>query len=297
LRFYFPYDAKISRAMERIRKAFIKHAPAQAEFLDKPTSDAIHCIHYIGQNPKEQCELDKKIFAAPTLPLTKRYIVFLHSTNPHYPQYEPYFKKLLKEALLIITHTHEFVNYEGCKLIEIPWGYEPEVFYKMDIPKRYTILTTGYVAEQEAIHTIMEACLRVHKNIIHIGGKLDPSWVEPTFTRYENVDDNFMREAYNQAHYVNGLRLEPCFEMPIIEGYACGAQPLTFPHPAAKRYFKDFATFMPYVPHEELIEHLVKVLEKPITVKPQKHILERFKWRNIMSCLWTRICEELLNEA
>jgi len=291
VRFYFPYDRKISRAMERIRKAFIQYAPQGTEFVNEPAADTIHCIHYIGQNPREDtCKIFGSIMDTPTLPKTARYIIFQHFFNFFYPQYEADYRKLVENALLIITHTHEFVNYP-CQLIEVPWGYEPETFYVTNTPKRFTILTTGYVASSEAIDAVFKACYSTMTSMVHVGGKLDPCWVTPTFTRFENQTDDQLRELYNQARFVSGMRREPSYEMPIIEGYACGAQPICFKHAATERYFKDFAIFVPNKDVETLTQELMEIFRRPIEVQPKTEILERFYWRNIMDKVWSKVTE------
>jgi len=269
----------------------MQYAPQGTEFVNELAADTVHCLHYIGQNPREDtCKIFGSIMDVPTLPKTARYILFLHLDNYYYPQYEQDFKKLVENALLIITHTHEFVNY-SCNLIEVPWGYEPTVFYVMNIPKRFTILTTGYVADSEAIDAVFIACYKTMTSMVHVGGALDPRWVTPTFTRYEGIGDDQLRELYNQARFVSGMRRDPSYEMPIVEGYACGCQPICFEHAATKRYFKEFARFVPNEPAETLSVKLTEIFKQPIEVQPKTEILERFYWSNIMSNVWKRVQE------
>jgi len=293
MRVFFPPDPRISRAMERIRQAFVKYAPLGTEFINRPERDALHCIHWMGQNPKEHTARDEILFSQPTLPLTGKHLVFLHCPNWPYPQYEEQYRRILRGAELVVTHTPEFLSYsgpiEGVKTHITPWGYDPEIFYQVPEPKRFTVLTTGYSAEQEAIDSVIEACYRMQLSVIHVGrlqGYVSPT---PTFTSIENVSDQDLRTLYNRARFVSGLRREGGFELPILEGYACGAQPITFDHAGSQRWFKDFAILVPLLPKNELTFKLMGILREPRAITPDPRILERFRWSKIMGEVWSQL--------
>lgn len=275
--------------MERIRQAFIKYAPPGTEFLQSPEPDALHVINWIGQNPREHTKRCEICQAAPTLPLTPKYLIMLHLDNPHYPQHEESFRKLLEGAQLIVTYHGDYVRYAGCHVLETPWGVDLEIFKVLGIPRIFTILTTGHDADQEAIEAVRRACLHSYNSVIHIGGDLRRPWISPTSHRRENVSDQELCTCYNQSLFASGLRREGGFELPTIEGYACGCQPINFDHPVARKFFDDFSMFVPNVRDEELIPHLIRCFHSYRPITPDPKILARFSWENIMARVWSAL--------
>lgn len=291
MKFYFPLDRKISRAMERIRTAFIQYAPEGTVFVNAPEADAIHCIHYIGQNPREDvCKLWGSIFEAPTLPKTSKYIIFLYLNNIFYPQLEADWKRLLEKSVAIITTSPDLIPYQ-CNIVETAWGYDPSIFNVLNVQKKYTVLATGYMADSEAIDSVFLACYKSMTSMVHIGGILNKQLREPTYTRVENISDEQLRLLYNQSRYVSALRRDPSYEIPAVEGYACGCQPICFPHYATKKYFSDFAVFVPFLSRDELVPLLIEHFKKPVEVKPNPEILKRFYWQTTMTEVWKKVCE------
>ena len=278
--------------MERIRTAFITHRPKGVTFQASLEGDPIHVLHWMGQNPKEHTKRDEICMSVASLPLTKKYIVIAHIGNPHYRGLDAYYQKLLAEAILVITFDKRILGYEGSNVFETPWGFEPETFYWGPNIKRYKILSTGYMADPEGIDACWDACCKLHVKLCHVGGKflaIPPMlWNE----RYEGIKDHKMRELYGASEYVNGMRREGGFELPVIEGYACGCQPVVFDQPTMKKYYSDFALFVPNVPRKKLAEHLVKVLSPKKNIKPDPEILKRFHWAPIMCDVWERLLKE-----
>jgi len=291
MRVFFPYDPRISRAMERIRQAFIRYAPPGMEFVNSPGPSDIHVINWVGQNPREHHPKDEQLQAAPTLPLTSKFIVLLHNGNWFWPQYEREFQDLMRRASLIVTYSRDLLGFDIPGVLETPWGIDPEIFYRAPMGKTWTIMATGYVADGEGIDAIFNACYIAQLSMIHVGGVLNGSWVQPTYTRVENVSDQDMRSLYNRSRFVSGLRRDGGFELPAIEGYACGCQPIVFDHPHMKRHYGDFATFVPSVPRQDLARILIPILREPKDLTPDQAIVSRFHWDRVMGKIWNRILE------
>lgn len=295
MRIYWPHDARISRAMERIRQAFLKYAPQGTEFFDAVRTgvhdDVIHCVNWIGQNPREHTKRDEICMGVPTLPLTEKYLVFAHIGNPHYRDLDSHYQGLLAGAMLVVTYDKRILGYEGSNIYETPWGFEPDVFHYAPLHKRYKILCTGYMADAEGIDACWDACRRLRKRLCHVGGRLPEVPPMVWNERYEGIKDDKMRALYNASEYVSGMRREGGFELPVIEGYACGAQPIVFDQPTMRKYYSDFAIFVPNIPRNELTERLIRVLFEKRNIQPRPEILERFRWSTIMARMWRRILE------
>lgn len=295
MRLYFPFDGRISLAMERIRGAFMRYAPADAEFVKgfgpSERAHCIHCIHWVGQNPREHTKRDEGVFSVATLPLTRRYLVFAHIGNPHYRDLDAYYQRLMREASLVVTFDRRILGYDGSNIFETPWGFEPKTFYWTSSPKRFKIFTTGYQADAEAIDACYDACLRMQVRMCHVGCRLPGIPGLGLCTRYEHIKDHKMRMLYAASEYVSGMRREGGFELPVIEGYACGAQPVVFDQPSMHKYYQDFALFVPNIPRFDLSLHLERVFRQPRNVKPDPKILRRFHWSALMRAVWKRVRE------
>lgn len=291
MRVFFPRDARISRAMERIRTAFIKYAPPGTLFQGSLEGDPVHCINWIGQNPREHTKRDEVTMAAPTLPLTAKYIVIAHIGNPHYSHLDGHYQKLLEGAMVVIVVDKRILGYEGSNIFETPWGFEPRTFFWAPGLKKYKILCTGYMADAEGIDACWDACGHLSAKLCHVGGPLKGISGGRWYERYEGIHDRKMRELYGASEYVSGLRREGGFELPVIEGYACGCQPVVFDQPTMRKYYSDFALFVPNVPRHELYRHLLKVLLQKRNIRPRPEILKRFHWGPIMRDVWERVLE------
>jgi len=277
--------------MERIRTAFIRYRPKDVTFASSLMGDPIHILHWMGQNPRQHTKRDEACMSVATLPVTKKYIVIAHIGNPHYPQHDINYQKLLAGALKVITFDRRILGYKGSNIIETPWGYEPNIFFKHPCLKTYKILCTGYVADSEGIDACWDACGKLSSKLCHVGGKLPEVKEGRWYDRFEGISDQEMRRLYNSSEYVSGMRREGGFELPVIEGYACGCQPIVFDQPTMRKYYSDFALFVPNVPRYELTKHLVKLLLPRKSIKPDPEILKRFRWKTVMAKVWTQILE------
>jgi len=277
--------------MERIRQAFIGHSPPGILFVDRGEPDVVHCLNWVGQNPREHTARCEIIQGVPTLPLTSRYIVFVHVGNSHYRDLDPFYQRILAGALLVVTYDREILGYEGSNVLETPWGFEPSIFFREGWSRGYKVLATGYVADSEAIDACYDACIQLGVRICHVGGFIRNLPRHSLYERLEGVPDPLLRRLYSSSEYVSGMRREGGFELPVIEGYACGAQPIVFEHPTMRKWYSDFALFVPNLPRGDLAEVLVDIFKHPRSLNPRPDILERYSWEPIIARIWTRLSE------
>lgn len=282
--------------MERIRHAFIKHAAPGVEFVDGDTpwrrGSVIHCLNWIGQNPKEHTKRCEQVQSVPTLPLTARYLIFAHIGNPHYQHLDHYYQVLMRGAELVICYDKRILGYEGPNIFETPWGFDPETFYFSRSCKVFKILCTGYMADAEAIDACMDACAKLRVKLCHVGGRLKMNLAVRWYARYEGVSDHRMRQLYSASEFVSGMRREGGFELPVIEGYACGCQPIVFNHPTMRKYYQDFALFTAKESRRPLAERLTNIMRVHSNIEPNPEVLKRFHWGYLMNKIWERILEE-----
>lgn len=161
--------------------------------------------------------------------------------------------------------------------LRLPLGYDPEMFYNIKAPKIYDAIVTGYVDGVEG-----EVIIDAHKafgNIMHIG----PDYkLGNGYNNCQNVTDGVMRQLYQQSKYVLGLRYVEGFELPLVEGGACGAIPVTFDLECYSHWFDDYALFVqpdaPIVPQLKAIKNLY--------YRQPKSDFSAFTWDNIMKKFW-----------
>jgi len=147
------------------------------------------------------------------------------------------------------------------------------------------------MAHAEGIDSCYDACIATKGLLCHVGGNLRGITGPAGYVRYEGVKDYKMRSLYAKSEYVSGMRREGGFELPTIEGYACGAQPIVFNLPTMRKYYSDFALFVPLVNRLDLYFALRKIFERKANVSPDEGILSRFHWEPIMNKVWSRVQE------
>ena len=75
----------------------------------------------------------------------------------------------------------------------------------------------------------------------------------------------------------------------MIEGALCGARPIVFDRPHYRKWFEEFAVFIPEGSRDQVIDSLHKIFEGmavPMTTAEKGIILERFNWSRIINSFW-----------
>jgi len=211
----------------------------------------------------------------------------------------------------IIT-TLPSVESEYSNVAMIPLGAEPKTFFQKTLDRKYIIHTHGYDIS-EAIQYVNVACQKVKRKQCHIGADFDSLNKQANgimdknnIDIYSNLVDSDMRKYYNLSEYVSGLRGIEGFEMPIVEGAMCGCTPITYDLPCYKRWFNDFAIFIPFWEHpkydigqltatpegrEKLVNAIVTAISNgsKITQGQVDYVRDTFSWKRIMPKIWKTI--------
>lgn len=298
IKIFYPFNPHISIAMHRIRDALLRYMPPEVSLTLDKSDDAIHILDFVGQHPTiEDGVLHPKsglMRSVPSLPVTSKYVIIYHCPPPlEFRSYTSEYRRLFEGSRLVIgTYERSYVYPCDAKInyYRTAWGYEPEVFYPRSSEKKYLALTTGYVIPDERIDWIAYAC-KVHgKPMVHIGGRNVVDELRATYgglniTHYEKISDDNLANLYSSSWFTNAMRELFGFELPAVEGYACGSQPILLDLPCYRYWFNDFGIFV------KSRDDVVEALSKPVNVTPKAEILERFKWKNIAPKIWERILE------
>jgi len=294
IKIFYPHHPSISFSIKRVRDAFLRYLPDDFIIVRRPEEDAIQIIDYIGQHPRAK---NANVLLSVPFPLTKKYVLIYHC----HPLIDDLFSRnLITNAELVIsTYRKEWLAYSEHinNFLRVCWGVDTLVFYP-DLDglrnKKYLVLSTGTVAESEYIDVFYRAVVKLNAKMCHIGNgdaynklmKISPY----NFDEYEFVTDSTLRYLYSSSWFTNACREGIGFELPAIEGYACGSQPICLDLPCYRDWFNDFAIFIP-ANKEEAYEKLIDILSKPKYVFPKKEILERFSWKRIMGKIYEAIRE------
>jgi hypothetical protein len=173
-----------------------------------------------------------------------------------------------------------------------PLGVDGSVFYdRTRRPRPACVLSSGHDAYGEAIRECREAARRVGQPLIHIGSNFD--WMGDGCLVACGISDAQLAEYYSQARYVSGLRRGEGFELPVVEGLACGARPICFDLPCYRFWFGEHAVFVPELLSDGLVGAITEILRtEPRAVSPAERacVLEKFSWPSICRDFWTRLC-------
>lgn len=201
--------------------------------------------------------------------------------------------------------------------IMLPLGADPDTFYKSNAfyNKEYIVHTHGYDLRAESIKYVHIACKELKLKQCHIGSDFN-SLNNQSGDILDNqvifidrdISDERMRYFYNKSYFIAGLRLLEGFEMPIIEGAMCGCRPITYDLPCYRKWFSDFAAFIPFVGEpekdgppfgtseqrtEKLITSIQQVFNEYscLSTSQIEYVKDAFSWDRIIPKVWNIILE------
>lgn len=271
----------LGRAMHRINRELRKRAPEGVEFVSSPGEADLQILDVIGTVSLRHLYLPD-------------YVILQHcylTTEQRDPQY---WLPFLWEARLVMSY-HDLYHLTGADdfpFYRSPWGVDGAVFRDSGLPRTCAVLTSGYDLSGEPIGECHDAAKAVGLPATHLGPALIR---KDSFHAFNGVTDEKLSELYNRCPNVSGPRRGEGFELPVLEGLACGARPI-FSDTAGYRYwFGDHAVYLAELPPEELTRALIDVsLRKPEPVEQEerKRVLERLDWSRIFDDFWLRVLED-----
>lgn len=163
--------------------------------------------------------------------------------------------------------------------LQLPLGYDKNLWYPdPDKTKDYDCIVTGYVdgPGAEVIHLLPQ----VFDKVVHVGPNLK---LGANYTNVEQISDEALRDLYQRSRYVAGMRYIEGFELPILEGAACGAIPITFNLPCYARWFNDLALLVsPTTTYDSLWAIKTYNLGQP-------KFPVQYEWSTVMKGFWDGI--------
>lgn len=187
----------------------------------------------------------------------------------------------------------ELAGRSAAHLYHAPFGVDLGVFRPGGVPRDIGIITSGASAFAEAIAECAAAAHTSGLTSVHLGPwEVDGMAAAlPGRSVVNSISDNELAALYSRARWVSGLRYDEGFELPVLEGLACGARPIVFDTADNHAFYGDHPVFVPVSKGEELVQHLQLLLSLPVTredVRPEElqQVALRFDWERLARGYW-----------
>lgn len=287
---YLRPPEKLSKAVHRIADALARHAPGSVEIVtDRAAADlVIH--HVVGvQNfaptaLPELIEQDGKPFALVQLclrttewPSTFSWIPLWRRAEVVWSYYD-LLGEMRKDGIRV-----------DCPFYHAPLGVDGDVFKPAELPKRFLVGTSGYVAETEGVRECARAAAELGGLQFHLGPDLHLG----THVRAKHgLSDAEVASFWSRCRYVAALRRTEGFELPGIEALACGSRPIAFDTQGYRQWFGDHAEYVPEADEGTVTAAIREILAReprPVTDDERTAVLRRFDWASIVGGFWERL--------
>lgn len=280
----------LSRAMDRVALALATFAPPDVQVVRNEDDADLVVLHAIGfpetQRRVEQLGRQGRRFSIIQYCLRTTQCPSTRSWMPLWTEAESVWSYYdlpgLCSADGLTTEIEEPNFYVS------PLGGDASVFRESARDRKYTILTSGYVAETEGVREAAVAAERVGGEIFHLGHHLG---VPGRVTYAMGIDDKALAAAYSASQFVAGLRRIEGFELPAVEGLLCGARPIMFDRPHYRRWFGGFAEYIKEGTFEEVTDALASLFAagpRPVGEAERMAAAHCFDWESIVRGYWEK---------
>lgn len=291
--YLWPHQA-LGRAMTRITMALAAHAPKDVRLVSTIQAADVVVHHVIGlRNLHPTTDLPELVKEQ-----GKPYVVLqycLRSTETADPNvWVPLWSGA--RAVWSYYDLESYARQDGYlapgqdlpfRFYHAPLGVDGSVFQQTPgLDGRFLMATSGYVSESECVGECAQAVKNVGGKMFHLGPDLKLG--EHVECRV-GISDKALVDAYSQSAYVSGLRRGEGFELPMLEGLACGARPITFDQPHYRGWYGEHAEYVTEAEPAAVRESVEEILRKPrraVTEAERKAVLRRFDWKDIADGFW-----------
>lgn len=268
-----------SRAMLRVTEALMKHGvPSDVSFVGRPVNADVQVLHVIGQDVLQY-------------DWPREYVVIQYcyqTAGGSLSQWQKFWSKAR------FVWSYYDLDVVGAPFYQAPLGVD--AIFQIQEGYRDSVLTTGYVSGPgaEPIEEMSCAAEDLGLRTLHVG----PDHIQgmkrypKDFESFLDISDEFLVALYNRALWVSGMRYVEGFEMPVIEGLACGARPICFDRLDMRRWYDGHAVFIPETQGVELQGILKEVMQsppQPVTNAEREGVIAQFSWPKIAHGFWQQM--------
>jgi hypothetical protein len=275
-------------AMHRTAAALRNYAPAGVKVVpslgDAPDLQVLHSI-----GPHVEANLQAPEYA----------VIQYCFRSARYDEHRDHFRDVWSRARAVWSYYDLRDEMpKGATFYHAPLGVDGRTFRGNGSDPRYVgVVSSGYVNgdRAEAIEEVAEAALRSGLSVFHLGPPSIENMApraEPSWRAGRDLSDEDLAGVYAHARWVSGLRHVEGFELPVLEGLACGARPVVFDRPDMRQWYDGIATFVPECAGERLVDELERVFRcdpVPMTQEERRDILQRFDWEAAALGFWRAI--------
>lgn len=187
----------------------------------------------------------------------------------------------------------------GANFYRAPMGLDP-VFRRpfSNGHRDVGVMTSGYVNGhgQEAIEEPIVAAHQRGLTQLHLGPIPEGLTPGVKLNYAYDIGDTELVSLYQRTKWVAAMRFVEGFEMPAIEGLACGARPIVFDRPDMHHWYDGHAIFVPECSGQALIDALTPIVgsdPNPVTSEERAAVLAKFNWRTIVGGFWSAVKESV----
>jgi glycosyltransferase involved in cell wall biosynthesis len=198
---------------------------------------------------------------------------------------ESIWKSIWSDALLVLSYLDlPFEHY-----VRMPLGYDPMTFNTTgrNPESKYDVVVTGYVDEGQGGEVISRLCKHFGK-VMHIGGNLRLR--DTNYYNAEGISDSQLAQIYRSSRFVAGMRLKEGFELPIIEGAACGAKPIALDMECYRHWFEKIAVLI----DPDNLDNDLSILSDVQWYGDHSELVKRFTWDKVMKKFWNTLMNGIL---
>ena len=124
------------------------------------------------------------------------------------------------------------------------------------------------------------------QQMFHLGPMLN---LGPGVSYLLGCTDDEVADMWSQCSYVAGMRRIEGFELPALEGLACGSRPVVFDAPHYRNWFGEHAEYVPETDHDSVVEALKRLFSgrlRPVTESEREAVVRKFDWEVLTKGFW-----------
>jgi len=295
------YGGELRQGGARISKNLRKYSPSSIEFVNSYEESDFVILHHQYLE-----DLDWYLNNC------KKPMIFLLS---ELQQNKSYFNDFFSNPLLKMTYTFhplEILGYtnpnQNTRHIYAPWGFDEEIFNIDDVKavnsKRDNTIICFSFYDSEHLSEIYDSCRLTGGKMLHTDFRFHQFlrqgrvFDEKYHMFKEWISDEELIKWYLSCKFVSGTRSGSGFELPIIEGAVCGAKPICFDSIYYRKWFNEFALFIPEGEYDiDMTNNVTKIFNNSentkMTVNEIKEVRNKFGWQTIATNFWKEVLQSL----
>lgn len=288
-----------SRGINRVVDALIRYLPKGVEAVETPQEADFEIIHVWGRHDTverriEALERAKKPFAmiqyvlkSSMRPDAADWLDMWYKAKVVWSYYD-LMQICVNEGMY--EENGECITPPEFNFYHAPLGVDSEVFIDQFFDRKFIIGASSQHALSEGARECAFAAKEVKKQMFFLGHELRRGH---DIVCRQDLPDKRVANFWSMCTFISGLRRVEGFELPVIEGALCGARPIVFDRPEMRKWFGEFAIFIPEGPREQVIKSLANIFSVDGVMEinePTKQLIrDRFNWETILKGFWEKI--------